>query len=171
METIVYKPIGIIHTPFTDVSGMPIQTAGARDVPGIIEIFTEYAAGLRDIEGFSHIILLYHFHNCQGSRLEVVPFLDTKCHGIFSTRAPCRPNSIGFSIVRIVKKEDVALHIMDVDVLDGTPLLDIKPYVPLFDHVEADRIGWFAESGERAKEMKADDRFCSGMPSHPDRLK
>jgi len=167
VEKIAYKSIGIIHTPFTDVSGMPIQTAGARDVPGVIEIFDRYAAGLLDIEGFSHIILLYHFHRCSGSKLEVVPFLDTQSHGIFSTRAPCRPNSIGFSIVRLIKREGAVLQILDVDVIDGTPLLDIKPYVPLFDQVEADRIGWFAKSGERVKETKADDRFSSGMDSHP----
>jgi tRNA-Thr(GGU) m(6)t(6)A37 methyltransferase TsaA len=165
MDTIVYRPIGIIHTPFSDISGMPIQTAGARDVPGHIEIFSEYAPGLKDIEGFSHIILIYHFDRCPGPRLEVVPYLDTASHGVFSTRAPCRPNSIGLSVVRLTGRDDMVLRIMDVDMLDGTPVLDIKPYVPLFDHVEAERIGWLEKSGRKAEVMKADDRFCRRIPS------
>ncbi|HUX23742.1 MAG TPA: tRNA (N6-threonylcarbamoyladenosine(37)-N6)-methyltransferase TrmO, partial [Burkholderiales bacterium] len=136
------KPIGTIHTPFTKSEGMPIQPAGAAGVQGTVEVFQDFQAGLKDLDGFSHIILLYVFHRSEGFNLEVVPFMDTKPHGVFATRAPRRPNPIGLSIVELDRIEDGLLHVRNVDILDGTPLLDIKPYVPEFDSHASVRTGW-----------------------------
>ena len=159
MEEIKYKPIGLIHSPFKDPKGMPIQPAGAKGIAGTIEIDTEYADGLRDLEEFSHIILLYHFHLSNGYSLVVKPFMDDASHGVFSTRAPRRPNSIGLSVVKLAKIEGFTLYIEDVDVVDGTPLLDIKPYVPEFDVTKVERIGWLSTKADRVHEVKADERF------------
>ena len=133
MPVIIYKPIGVIHSPFKDVKGMPIQPAGAEGIKGTLEVFNEYCAGLKDIEGFSHIILVYHFHLSSDYSLEAKPFLDDIVRGIFAMRGPARPNSIGISVVRLIEVEHCTLYIEDVDIVDGTPLLDIKPYVPDFD--------------------------------------
>jgi tRNA-Thr(GGU) m(6)t(6)A37 methyltransferase TsaA len=159
MNEIIYKPIGIIHSQFNTVSGMPIQPSAASGTKGTVEIFTDYAAGLKDLEGFSHVILLYHFHLSEGYQLEVIPFLDSKKHGIFATRAPRRPNQIGLSVVKLTKIEDNILYIEKVDVVNGTPLLDIKPYVPDFDKIEEIQIGWLSDSKHRMSSGKADDRF------------
>jgi len=159
MEKIIYKSIGIIRSPFKDIKDMPIQPTGARGVTGTIEIKPEYIDGLNDIEGFSHIILIYHFHLSKGYSLKVKPFLDDNQHGIFATRAPRRPNPIGISVVRLIKVEDAILYIKDVDIVDGTPLLDIKPYVPEFDVQEAERIGWLSQKAEKVHKFKSDERF------------
>ena len=159
MHQIVYTPIGIVRSPFKEPEGMPIQPSGARGVRGRVELKVELLAGLKDLEGFSHIILLYHFHRSQGYSLKVVPFLDHESHGVFATRAPRRPNSIGLSIVRLVGLDGCVLHIEDVDVLDGTPLLDIKPYVPAFDSVGTDAVGWLSGKAEKASDTRADERF------------
>ena len=159
MEEIIYKPIGTIHSPFKEVSGMPIQPAGAKGVAGYIEIEPIYTEGLTGLDGFSHIILIYHFHRSHGYELKVKPFLDDELHGVFSTRAPSRPNPIGISIVKLIRIEGCTLHIEEVDILDSTPLLDIKPYVPSFDVRSADRIGWLAGKAEEARGKKADERF------------
>ena len=159
MKKISYQPIGIIHSPFKNIKGMPIQSAGAKGIKGTIELGHEFAAGLKDLEGFSHIILLYHFHLSQSYSLRVKPFLDEALHGVFATRAPRRPNSIGLSIVKLLGIEGRTLHIAEVDIVDGTPLLDIKPYVPEFDVKRAKRIGWLAKSVGRVYEAKADERF------------
>ena len=127
------NPIGIIHSPFKELTGMPIQPAFARKTEGIVEIFEDYQDGLKDLDGFSHIMLLFHFHRSQGFRMHVVPYMDNQKRGLFATRAPRRPNPIGLSIVELLKVEDGKLHIRNVDMVDGTPLLDIKPYVPEFD--------------------------------------
>ena len=156
---IVYEPIGVIHTPFKELSGMPIQSSGSQGTPGTVEVFPDYADGLMDIEGFSHIFLLYHFHGSQGYSLKVKPFLDDREHGVFSTRAPKRPNPIGLSVVRIADRQDNILHIIDIDVLDGTPLLDIKPYVPDFDIKEVESIGWLSDNSHRVQEARSDHRF------------
>ncbi|RPJ12581.1 MAG: tRNA (N6-threonylcarbamoyladenosine(37)-N6)-methyltransferase TrmO [Deltaproteobacteria bacterium] len=153
------NPIGTIHTPFTDPAGMPIQPAGAGGVKGTIEIFEKYRAGLKDLDGFSHVILLYHFHRSQGFNLQVVPFMDSETRGVFATRAPKRPNAIGFSIVHLERIENGTLHVQNVDILDGTPLFDIKPYVPEFDHQVDVRTGWLDRVGKTVTEKKADDRF------------
>jgi tRNA-Thr(GGU) m(6)t(6)A37 methyltransferase TsaA len=119
----------------------------------------EYVEGLKDLDGFSHIILLYHFHLSRGYSLTVKPFLDDKLHGVFATRAPKRPNPIGISIVRLLSIEGNILSIKDVDIVDGTPLLDIKPYVPEFDSIQTANIGWLSDKVKQAQHHKADDRF------------
>jgi tRNA-Thr(GGU) m(6)t(6)A37 methyltransferase TsaA len=156
---IAMKPIGIIHTPFLELEGMPIQPAGAVGVKGTIEVFEEFRAGLKDLEGFSHIILLYVFHVSKGFNLEVIPFLDNVSRGVFATRAPKRPNPIGISLVRLDAIENGILYVKDVDILDGTPLLDIKPYVPEFDNRQGVRTGWLEHAGDRISRQKSDDRF------------
>ena len=156
---ITYRPIGIIHSPFTDIAGMPIQPRGAAGVRGSVEVRPEFAAGLQDLAGFSHVILLYHFHRVREARLTVTPFLDAQPRGVFATRAPQRPNPIGLSIVKLLGIEGNILHIENVDILDGTPLLDIKPYVPEFDQYPAERIGWLEQARGRVQGQRSDDRF------------
>ncbi|MDD3933687.1 MAG: tRNA (N6-threonylcarbamoyladenosine(37)-N6)-methyltransferase TrmO [Methanoculleus sp.] len=160
MTEIVFTPIGTIRSPFHDPRDMPIQPVGARGVQGTIELDPIYAAGLKDLEGFSRIILLYHFHRSDGYALAVVPFLDKTPRGVFATRAPRRPNAIGISILRLVAVEGATLHVLDVDILDGTPVLDIKPYVPTFDAYPDERSGWLATTSEAAHTMRSDGRFC-----------
>jgi len=158
-RAIRYKPIGLIHSPFKDIKGMPVQPTGARGIQGTIEIEKEYLKGLKDLDGFSYIILIYHFHLSKGYSLEVKPFLDDSLRGLFSTRAPKRPNPIGISIVRLLRVEGCTLYIEDVDIIDGTPLLDIKPYVPGFDVRKTKRIGWLTKKADKVYKMKADERF------------
>jgi len=159
MEEIKYKPIGIIHTPFKKPEGTPIQPEGGKGIEGWIEIFPEYTEGLKDLEGFSHIILIYHFHLCKKSNLIVKPYMDKRSHGVFSTRAPSRPNPIGISTVQLIKIEDNKIYICDVDIVDGTPLLDIKPYVPEFDRRETEKIGWLKKNIFKLPASKDDGRF------------
>jgi len=141
MEQFTLHPIGVIHTPFADRSGMPIQAARSEAV-GHVEVYPEYAPGLADLDGFSHIILVYWFHRASGFSLAVRPFLDDRPHGLFATRYPARPNPIGLSAVKLVAVDGCTLHVHGIDVLDGTPLLDIKPFVSAFDHREGARVGW-----------------------------
>jgi tRNA-Thr(GGU) m(6)t(6)A37 methyltransferase TsaA len=161
MNSVTYEPIGIIHSPYKDLHGMPIQPIGAQGVKGKIELKKEYQEGLKDLEGFSHIILIYHLHLCNGHSLKVKPFLDTEKRGIFATRAPKRPNPIGLSVVRLEKIEENIIHISNVDIVDGTPLLDIKPYIPHFDKTEDEEIviGWFEDKHHEANNKKSDKRF------------
>ena len=154
-----YKPIGVIHSPFKEVKGTPIQPTGAEGIQGIIEINSEHRPGLKDLDGFSHLILLYHFHLAEGYLLQVRPYLDNTPHGVFATRIPGRPNPIGLSIVRLVKIEDCTIHIQDVDIIDGTPLLDIKPYVPAFDQRETKEIGWLKGRVDKVIHAKSDGRL------------
>ena len=156
---IVYRPIGVIHTPFKEIGGMPIQPSGAVGVRGTIELDPQYVAGLADLDGFSDIILLYHFHQVREASLTVTPFLDTASHGLFATRAPKRPNPIGISIVKLTGIDEHMLSIENIDVLDGTPLLDIKPYVPEFDQHAAARVGWMEKAKGRSREKRSDERF------------
>jgi len=156
---IEFTPIGTIHSPFTEPEDMPIQPAGAEGVQGTVEVFEEFRPGLADLDGFSHIILLYCFHRSRGFRLKVVPFLDSVKRGLFATRAPRRPNPIGLSIVRLDSVQGAVLHIRNIDVLDNTPLLDIKPYVPEFDVRENARTGWLEKISLKAASQKSDDRF------------
>jgi tRNA-Thr(GGU) m(6)t(6)A37 methyltransferase TsaA len=156
---IIYKPIGAIHSPFKEPRDAPIQSACATDIEGTVEIFPEYSEGLADLEGFSHIILIYHFHLSKGHSLRVKPYLDNELRGVFATRAPARPNPIGMSIVRLVKVEGGKLYIRDVDILDGTPLLDIKPYVPEFDSRSTEKIGWLSGKIDELPETRDDGRF------------
>lgn len=159
MDTICYNPIGIIHTPFNNLEGMPIQPIGAIGIKGTIELKEEFVEGLQDLDGFSHIILIYHFHLVKGFSLKVIPFMDNEQRGIFSTRAPKRPNPIGISVVRLTKIEGGILHVENMDILDGTPLLDIKPFVSEFDAPEGDRIGWLRGAQNNVANIKADERF------------
>jgi len=156
---ITYTPIGTIRSPFTDIAGMPIQPPGARGVQGTVEIFSEYAEGLCDLDGFSRIILIYSLHRCTSCQLTVTPFLDTIPRGVFATRAPCRPNPIGLSVVRLNGIEGNVLMIEDVDILDGTPLLDIKPYVPQFDAYPDASSGWLETSAHGVGSFRSDERF------------
>ena len=153
------QPIGIIHTPFTDLEGMPIQPAGAAGMAGTVELFEVYRDGIKDLDGFSHIILLYYFHRSRGFSLHVIPFMDSEPRGLFATRAPKRPNPIGLSVVRLDKIENGILYIRNVDILDGTPLLDIKPYVPAFDAQSKVRTGWLEKAGKTVSSRKSDNRF------------
>jgi len=161
MKEIRFQPIGIIRTPFKKVEGMPIQPLGARKARGRVDLFTAYREGLKDLSGFSHVILLYHFHKARRPKLLVTPFMDSEKRGVFSTRAPCRPNAIGLSVVRLVSVEDTLLKVEGIDVLDGTPLLDIKPFVPDFDAVRARRVGWLGRAGPKVRHAKSDARFVT----------
>jgi tRNA (adenine37-N6)-methyltransferase len=154
-----YTPIGIVHSPFSALEGMPIQPAGAAGIKGTVEVFPEYQDGLKDLEGFSHIILLYHFHRSTDFKLQVVPFLDSELRGVFATRAPKRPNPIGLSVVKLRETEDNILHIENVDILDGTPLLDVKPYVPEFDEQTSVRTGWLERAKRTLFQRRSDKRF------------
>lgn len=157
---IKYKVIGIIHTPFKTPKGTPIQPKGAQGAEGIVEVFPEYTQGLKDLEGFSHIILIYHFHLVRQTKLLVKPYMDNCEHGIFATRAPPRPNPIGLSVVRLTKIEGNKLYVKNIDVVDGTPLLDIKPYVPEFDTpLEEVKIGWLKTKIHKLPQTKDDGRF------------
>jgi len=160
MREVKYCPIGVIHSPFKQPSNTPIQPPAARNVKGTVEIFPEFIEGLKDVDGFSHIILLYHFHLVKGYSFLVKPFMDDAQHGVFATRAPRRPNPIGLSVVRLDKIEENRLDIRDVDVVDGTPLLDIKPYVPQFDlRNEETKIGWLERNVRKLPKTRDDGRF------------
>ena len=161
METIEYRPIGIIHSRFKTPLGSPIQPSAARGIEGKIDIFAEFAEGLQDLSGFSHLFLIYHFHLSKKFSLKVKPFLDDKDHGLFATRAPSRPNPIGISVVRLIRIESNILHIQNLDVVDGTPLLDIKPYVPAFDVYPADKIGWIEDRTGKIQDAVDDGRFLN----------
>ena len=140
---------------------MPIQPTGARGIQGRIELRPEYSTGLKDLEGFSHLLVLYHFHRVTGYQLQVTPFLDSEERGLFATRAPRRPNPIGLSVVRLMKIEGATLYLENVDVLDGTPVLDIKPYIPEFDSPDEARAGWLEQKKTDAQTFRADGRFVS----------
>ncbi len=156
---ITYHPIGTIHSPFQELSSMPIQPASESSAPGSIELLNELAPGLHDLAGFSHIILIYHLHQSRHMTLTVTPFLDSKTHGVFSTRAPNRPNPIGLSVVRLVNIEGNILNVENLDILDGTPLLDIKPSVPEFDSPTEFRLGWLESVRGKVRNTRSDKRF------------
>jgi tRNA-Thr(GGU) m(6)t(6)A37 methyltransferase TsaA len=159
VDTFNYRPIGRIHTPFKRREGTPIQPIGGVGVEAEVEIFPEYVEGLQDLDGFSHIILLYHCHLSTAYRLKVRPFLDDVERGLFATRAPARPNPIGLSVVRLIQIEQATLSVRDIDIIDKTPLLDIKPYVPDFDVRKAAKTGWLGNKAANAKKMTDDGRF------------
>ena len=155
---IVFKPIGIIHSPFKEVGNMPIQPLNGKCIKGTIELFPEFTGGLKDLEGFSHVILIYFFHMITEPKLLVKPFMDDEIHGIFATRAPVRPNPIGISTVNLICINKNILEIENIDILDGTPLLDIKPFYPQFDNRNVEHSGWLT-SKENNYEIKSDERF------------
>lgn len=163
MDEIHLASLGLLRTPFTSPEAMPIQPAGARGTRGRAELKPEYVPGLRDLEGFSHLILLYRFHQAGPVRLEARPFLDDPAapsRGVFATRAPCRPNGVGLSVVRLLAVSGHVLELEDVDMLDGSPLLDIKPYVPAFDCPPGPlRLGWLEDRHADAAAARSDGRF------------
>jgi len=157
--TIQFTSIGIIHTPHKVKEGMPIQSINAEGVRGTVKLKKQFVEGLLDLDGFSHIYLIYHFHKSTDYKLQVKPYLDDELHGVFSTRAPRRPNSIGISVVRLLGIKDNILEIENVDILDGTPLLDIKPYISGFDNHNTDKDGWIETKLGKHPNPKSDDRF------------
>jgi tRNA-Thr(GGU) m(6)t(6)A37 methyltransferase TsaA len=156
---IIYNSIGTIHTPFKTKENMPIQSAAAKGIKGTITLSKKYSDGLLDLDMFSHIYLIYCFHKSRGYDLQVIPFLDDKPHGVFATRAPRRPNSIGLSVVKLLSVNGNILEVENVDMMDGTPLLDIKPYVSKFDIHNTDKNGWLDLSKADVREIKSDNRF------------
>ena len=156
---VIFEPIGIIHSPYTKLHDMPIQPSAARGVEGRVEVDEKYIPALSDLEGFSHIYLLYHFHLSKSHQLKVIPFLDYQERGLFATRAPKRPNPIGLSVVKLIRVEGHILHIENIDVIDGTPLLDIKPYVSEMEAVKDLRIGWLEKHISKISSQLSDKRF------------
>ena len=154
-----FKSIGVITTPFENAAGTPIQPGASKDAAGTVTLDPIYTAALKDLDGFSHIILIYVFDRASAPKLTVTPFMDDCEHGLFATRAPARPNPIGISVVRLLRMEQNQLFVSGVDMLNGTPLLDIKPYVPGFDPVKADRIGWLQSNINRMESTRDDGRF------------
>ncbi len=159
MNEIKYQPIGIIHTPHEEVEGTPIQPEGAKGIKGEVEVYSEYEEGLKDLEGFSHVILLFHCHLSGNYSLRQTPYMDDEEHGIFAMRGPSRPNPIGLSVVKLNKVRGNTLEIENVDIIDETPLLDIKPYVPEFDQNQVERIGWLGENVQKLSDTRDDGRF------------
>ena len=160
--TFQLETIAIIHSPFCELVNMPVQPKGAKDVLARIEFKKEYEEGLKDLEGFSHAYLIYHFHKVKAPKLSVIPFNDKTDtpRGVFSTRTPMHPNSLGLSVVEIVRVDGNIVTIKGVDILDGTPLLDIKPYIENFDKVCGDvRSGWMQSSLEEVANKRSDKRF------------
>jgi tRNA-Thr(GGU) m(6)t(6)A37 methyltransferase TsaA len=152
------KQIGIIRTPFKSGDSLPIQSSKSI-IKGEIELEQEYVEGLLSLEGFSHIILLYWFHRAKSSSMTVIPYLDKEKHGLFATRAPARPNPIGLSVVKLVKIEGNRIIFEGADMLDETPLLDIKPYVPAFDYQPTATSGWLLGRDDTKRSYKSDERF------------
>jgi tRNA-Thr(GGU) m(6)t(6)A37 methyltransferase TsaA len=161
VEEIILRPIGIIRSPFVENIGTPIQPEGGWGVEATVEILEDFAPGLQDLDGFSHIILLYHFHSCNVTKLAVKPFVDDCEHGVFATRAPVRPNHIGMSLVRLDRIEGNILFVRDIDILDGTPLLDIKPHIPRADCAVDARIGWLEDKEFLHGEIRDDGHFLT----------
>ena len=159
VNKITYKPIGIINSPFKSIEGVPIQPAGANGIKGEVKVFKKYLKGLMNLDGFSHIILVYHFHLSDGYSLKVIPFLKDKEQGVFATRAPKRPNQIGISVVKIEKIQGNIIYITNVDIVNGTPLLDIKPYASFFENVKNEKNGWLSGNINNANKIKSDERF------------
>jgi len=154
-ETVViYRPIGVIHSEHVIPEQTPIQPVYARGCKGQVEVYPEFEQGLSDLEGFSHLYLIYHFHRAESTQLLVKPFLQDVLRGIFSTRAPRRPNAIGLSIVELVRQEGNVLYLDGVDILDGTPLLDIKPYTAKFDFFQTTCNGWQDEVDEETAQQR-----------------
>ena len=161
MRNWTMRPIGVIHTQFKTMRDTPIQPTATEELRGSVEVLPEFAQGLDDIDGFSHLYLLYVFHKSEGFKLKAVPYLDDVERGVFATRAPIRPNPIGLSIVRLHARRENILEVSRLDILDGTPLLDIKPYVPFFEEESAIRTGWLEQAPGRKqpKRWKDDGRF------------
>ncbi len=159
MKPVTYKPIGIIRSPFRETRGTPIQPAAGKGVRGHVELFPEFIEGLKDLDSFSHIMLIFHLHLSRKVKLTAKPYMENEEHGIFAIRGPSRPNPIGISRVRLTGIKGNILYIQDLDIVDGTPLLDIKPWVPAFDAEENIRTGWLEKNVHKLPEAKDDGRF------------
>ncbi|MCK9229907.1 MAG: tRNA (N6-threonylcarbamoyladenosine(37)-N6)-methyltransferase TrmO [Syntrophales bacterium] len=166
-KSIPFHSIGVIRSGHRSAEKTPIQPVYAWGCPGTAEIFPEYAEGLRDLEGFSHVYLIYHFHGAHETKLIVKPFLQDIERGVFATRAPCRPNAIGLSVVRLERVEGNVLYLDGVDILDGTPLLDIKPYTAKFDHIATTSNGWQDDVDEETAWHRGRRCGSGGPPSCP----
>ncbi|MFW5810985.1 MAG: tRNA (N6-threonylcarbamoyladenosine(37)-N6)-methyltransferase TrmO [Thermodesulfobacteriota bacterium] len=153
------NPIGIIHSPHKSIEDMPIQPKGASEFAGHVIMGEKYIDGLQDLDGFSHIYLLYSFHEATRTELLVTPFMDKQTRGVFATRSPLRPNHIGISIVKLQRIDGNIVYVEGIDVLDGTPLLDIKPYIEEFDAVKESTSGWMQASDEEIRKKRSDERF------------
>ena len=164
LPPITYQPIGVVRSPFAIQEGMPLQSVAAGDVPGRIELLAHLAPALADLDGFSHLHVVSHLHRGAPGGLTVRPFLDQTPRGVLATRSPRHPNPIGLSVVRLVAVEGTTLHVTGLDLLDGTPVLDIKPYVPEFDTVAAERMGWLTDAAAQVHHVRADSRFDAGTP-------
>lgn len=162
---ITFKPIGVIRSEHASAQQTPIQPTYAKGCKGRAVVFLEFEEGLRDLDGFSHIYLIYHFHQAEPSKLIVKPFLQDVERGVFSTRSPCRPNAIGLSVLELVRREGNVLHLDGVDILDGTPLLDIKPYSAKFDRIETFRNGWQDEVDEKTARQRGRRAYTGGNDS------
>ncbi|MCW7752800.1 tRNA (N6-threonylcarbamoyladenosine(37)-N6)-methyltransferase TrmO [Desulfobotulus sp. H1] len=159
MNSLLIPCIGTIYSPFSDLQNMPIQPVGAADVEGTVVIMPAFVDGLKDLDGFSHLYLFYFFHGARQEKMRVVPFMDTEERGVFSTRSPLRPSHLGMSVVELLEVKGAELRILGVDVLNGTPLVDIKPYIPAFDHRENVRTGWMTREREGVVSARSDHRF------------
>jgi len=159
MESIKYNPIGIIHSPFKTLDNMPVQPAAADGIQGSVKILPQFTEGLDDLDGFSHIYSIFHLHRSKGYKLKITPFLDSQLRGVFATRAPKRPNAIGLSVVKLIKRESNVITIEDVDILDGTPLLDIKPFIPRMYNITNCKTGWLEKYKNEIKSKRSDKRF------------
>lgn len=164
-SNVSYNPIGVIHSEHIAAEQTPIQPVYAEGCKGRAEIFPEFAAGLQDLDGFSHLYLIYHFDRSGSAKLMVKPFMENVERGVFATRSPRRPNAVGLSIVELVRREGNMLHLNGVDILDGTPLLDIKPYTAKFDHVETTRNGWQDNIDEQTARQRGRRNFRSNNDS------
>jgi tRNA-Thr(GGU) m(6)t(6)A37 methyltransferase TsaA len=162
MDRIELKPIGILRTPFESPGNMPIQPCYPGAAKGTALVFPEYSDGLYDLDGFSNIILVYFLHRVKRQELIVTPFLDNTSHGVFATRAPVRPNPVGISILKLERIESNILYLTGMDMLNGTPLLDIKPYIPDFDSWPDALSGWYDKTAAEKKVKISDNRFTNG---------
>jgi tRNA (adenine37-N6)-methyltransferase len=166
---IAYKPIGVIRSEHVNQEQIPIQPVYASGCKGRVEVFPEFVEGLRDLDGFSHIYLVYHFHQSGPACLVVKPFLQDVERGVFATRKTCRPNPIGLSIVELLYRQGNVLHISNVDILDGTPLLDIKPYTAKFDHIDNTRNGWQDTVDEETARQRGRRGYTGNLKKRPDK--
>jgi tRNA-Thr(GGU) m(6)t(6)A37 methyltransferase TsaA len=162
---IVFKAVGVVESRFEQQAGTPIQGRLAPNETAVIRIFPEFADGLKDLEGFSHIYVFFKFDRASDKKLRVKPYLDTVERGVFATRSPLRPNPLGMTIVRLDRIDNNNLYISGIDILNNSPVIDIKPYIPDFDHQNPEKIGWYAASAERNQLVLADDRFSKNQES------
>lgn len=163
LKPVVYTPIGVIRSEHHEPEQTPIQPVYARGCSGRAEVLPQYAEGLKDLDEFSHLLLLYHFHRAGDPQMTVVPFTDDQPRGLFSTRSPRRPNPIGLSLVRLLRIEGAVLYLSDVDILDGTPLLDIKPYIPRFERTDEATGGWTETVDEETARRRGRRGFRGGQ--------